>query len=119
MPPDYDHFDQVITMNKKDTERVIDITIHDNQDWQPDLVFYIELYDVNSNAKLHGDDTECKITILDEDFPGKLAFDKTEIQASRNQDIINIVVKRIEGNDGIISCTLRTEPLLPDDVNNP
>jgi hypothetical protein len=34
--------------------------------------FSIELYDPNTGARLHGDDTECKITILDEDFPGML-----------------------------------------------
>ena len=58
---------------------------------------------------MHGDDTECKVTILDEDFPGKLGFDQTEITASRNQDKIDIVIKRIDGTDGIISCLLRTE----------
>lgn len=44
----------------------------------------MELYDTKTNQKLFGDDTECKVTILDEDFPGKLGFELTEITASRN-----------------------------------
>ena len=66
---------------------------------------------------MFGDDTECRITILDEDFPGKLGFELTEIVAARNQDKVDIVVKRVEGTDGQISCMIRTEPLIPDKTN--
>ena len=71
--------DEVQTISKKETEKVIEIKIHDNSDWQPDLDFYIELYDTKTQNRLFGDDTSCKITILDEDFPGKLGFESTEI----------------------------------------
>ena len=106
-------------MKKKETEKVINITILDNEDWQPDMDFYVNLYDPKSGQRLSGDDTECKITILDEDFPGKLGFEQTEIQASKLQDKVDIIIKRYEGTDGIISCTVRTEPLFPDDKQNP
>jgi hypothetical protein len=49
---------------------------------------------------------------LDEDFPGKLGFEVTEITAARNQDKVDIIIKRFEGTDGKISCMVRTEPLL-------
>lgn len=71
-------------MKKQDVECTVTINIIDNEDWQPDLDFFIQIYDPMANTKLYGDDTECKVTILDEDFPGKLGFDKTEIVASRN-----------------------------------
>lgn len=71
-------------MKKREGEKIITITIHDNQDWQPDMDFYIELYDTKTTQRLFGDDTECKVTILDEDFPGKLGFEMTEISASRS-----------------------------------
>ena len=99
-------------MKKRETEKIVDIKIHDNAEWQPDMDFYVELYDTKSGQKLQGDDTECKITILDEDFPGKLGFEVTEITAARNQDKVDIIVKRFEGNDGRISCMIRTELLL-------
>ena len=90
----------------------------DNSDWQPDLDFYIELYDTKSQNKLFGDDTSCKITILDEDFPGKLGFDNTDVTASRSQETVTIVINRIEGTDGKVSCMIKTEPMLLD-PNNP
>lgn len=99
-------------MKKREAEKTVEIKIHDNEEWQPDMDFYIELYDTKSGQRLAGDDTECKVTILDEDFPGKLGFEVTEIVAARNQDKVDIIIKRFEGTDGRISCMVRTEGLL-------
>lgn len=79
--------------------------------------FYIELFDPKNGERYYGDDTQCKVTILDEDFPGKLGFEATNIVASRTQDKVDIIVKRVEGTDGTISCMIRTEPLIPDKSN--
>lgn len=111
---EYTPIDEIVTMKKRETELTKEIQIHDNQDWQPDMDFYIEMYDTNTTMKLFGDDTECRVTILDEDFPGKLGFEKTEIIASKNNDKVDIIIKRSEGTDGQISCMIRTEPLVPD-----
>lgn len=81
--------------------------------------FYIEIFDTKTGLRLFGDDTECKITILDEDFPGKLGFELTEIEASRTADKVDIIIKRFEGTDGKISCMVRTEPLIAHDKSNP
>ena len=57
----------------------------DNDGCQPDLDFYVELYDpitgdrLEGDDRLPGDDTKCKVTILDDDFPGKLGFNITEV----------------------------------------
>lgn len=46
--------------------------------------FFVELYDKKGNGKrLYGDDTICKVTILDEDFPGKLGFEATEVTGTK------------------------------------
>jgi hypothetical protein len=66
-------------MSKREGEKTIEVDIIDNEDCQPDLDFYVEIYDVKTNERLDGDDTECKVTILDEDFPGKLGFANTEV----------------------------------------
>ena len=50
---------------------------------------------------------------MDEDFPGKLGFEATEIVTSKNNDKVDIIIKRVEGTDGNISCMVRTEPLIP------
>jgi len=46
---------------------------------------------------------------LDEDFPGKLGFQATEITASKFQDKVDIKIVRSEGSSGKISCMVRTE----------
>ena len=59
--------------------------------------------------KLPGDDTITKITIMDEDQPGTLCFEETQLDVSRSADEIAIKVCRIDGADGAISVNIRTE----------
>ena len=68
-------------MKKHENEMPFPIRIHDNKDWHPDLEFYVELYDFTGSMapKFYGDDTRCKVTILDDDFPGSLCFEETQI----------------------------------------
>ena len=86
-PKDYTHVDQIATMSKKQTEMKIHIPIVDDEQWNPDLEFWVELYNpeqTDTNDRLPGVDTRCKVTILDEDFPGTIGFAITEIRVSSN-----------------------------------
>lgn len=109
---DYDHIDNVITLKENEEERIIEVKIHDDDEWNPDNDFYVELYDTRTKKRLMGDDAECKVTILDEDFPGKLVFKDTEVMGSRRNNKVEVVVNRVEGTDGSISCQIRTEPFI-------
>lgn len=51
---------------------------------------------------------------MDEDFPGTIGFSDNEIMAMKNQDKVDVIIKRVEGTDGRISCMIRTEPLFTD-----
>jgi hypothetical protein len=110
-PTEYLKMDEVVTMKKKETEKIIKIKVIDNSDWQPDLDFTVELYNPNLSGmnRFKGDDTVSRITILDEDFPGTLGFQNTEITVSKMQDRVDIKILRSEGSDGRISCMIRTE----------
>ena len=108
-PQDYTHYEEIVTMRKRDNEKTVSIAIIDNTDWQPDLEFAVEIFDPATGLRHFGDDTRCKITILDEDFPGKLGFASTEIQASKFQERIDVKIVRSEGSSGKISCMIRTE----------
>ena len=115
---DYTHVNKIITMKKKDSEFKIFIPIVNDEEWEPDLDFFVELYDPNTNEtvdgvqpRYEGDDTRCKVTILDEDFPGILGFENTDIQISKGQEKVEITVVRQDGADGTISCMIGTEPL--------
>jgi len=89
---DFDNIDQVITMKNNENEATVDVRIHDDDEWNPDNDFYVELYDVNTKKKLFGDDTKCKVTILDEDFPGKLQFKRTDVMGSRRNKKVEVVI---------------------------
>jgi len=48
---------------------------------------------------------------LDEDFPGTLCFEDTQVTVNKAQQKVNLKVKRLEGSDGKISCIVRTEAM--------
>lgn len=48
------------------------------------------------------------MTILDEDFPGSLGFEMTDMRVSRQQKKVDITVVRSDGSDGKISCSIKT-----------
>jgi hypothetical protein len=79
-------------MKKRETELKIHIPIVDDEEWEPDLDFFVELYDPNvlntkgQTQRLLGDDTRTKITILDEDFPGTIGFEMTDVRVSKHSN---------------------------------
>jgi hypothetical protein len=44
-PKDYWHVEKIVTMGKREQEKIISIPINNDEDWQPDLDFFVELYD--------------------------------------------------------------------------
>jgi hypothetical protein len=51
------------------------VKIIDDEDWEPDEDFFVELYDADSKVRIDGEDTKCTVTIIDDDKPGVLSFD--------------------------------------------
>lgn len=54
---DFDNIDQVITMKPNEDEATVEVRIHDDDEWNPDNDFFLELYDVNTRRRLFGEDT--------------------------------------------------------------
>lgn len=76
-PKDYKEINTEIQFGKREVEKKIEIPIVDDEEWNPDLEFWVELYDPTKTEqghddRLQGDDTKCKVTILDEDLPGTI-----------------------------------------------
>lgn len=80
---DYVPKEELITFRATEKERTIKIGLVDSHDWEPDEDFFVELCDETTKQRLDGDNTECKITILDDDNPGQLVFEKREIEVKR------------------------------------
>lgn len=49
---------------------------------------------------------------MDEDNPGKLAFQQTELLGTRKHLKVDVLINRYDGTDGDVSCQVRTEPLI-------
>merc|ERR1711871_598262 len=62
-----------------ETEKTIEITIIDDNEWAPDKHFYVRLYGAKTDAGTADDDivvntATCQITILNDDDPGTISF---------------------------------------------
>ena len=92
---------------------IFKVGIVNDDEWNPDMDFYVELFDPNlvddQVDRLSGKDTRCKVTILDEDKPGTIEFQDSEIKVSQNATEVEIVIVRTDGSDGRVNCTINTE----------
>lgn len=104
---EFKKYDQIETLGVNQDEISIMVDIIDNQSYQPDLEFEVHILDIDGNP-LTGDDTKTVITILDEDDPGKLSFEETDIKVTKTMGKVAVKVRRDEGTDGRISCVLKT-----------
>ena len=64
---DYEEVDELVEFDLGDVEKAITIQIFDDDVWEPDEDFFIQLCDPVSGAGLAGYDTRCKVTIIDDD----------------------------------------------------
>ena len=92
-PQDYTAIDSVLDFDKGKTEAEVNIKIIDDENWEPDEDFFVELYDVNTKAKLAGDDTRTRVTIMDDDRPGMLAFaEKKQLRHAADVECCRVVI---------------------------
>ena len=72
------------------------VGIIDDEGWEPDEDFYVELYDKRTGQRLNGADAVTRVTILDDDKPGMLVFEeKKAIRPPANETDCIVVINRI------------------------
>ena len=88
------------------------VGIIDDEGWEPDEDFYVELYDKATGNRLFGEDTRTRVTILDDDKPGMLVFaEKKPQRHPANEHECIVVVNRIQGTDGNVKVKYQTVPM--------
>jgi len=108
-PKDFEAIDEIIEFKAGQKIAEVRIKIVDDDNWEPDEDFYVELYDIDSRAKLDGEDCKTRVTIIDDDRPGILAFEnKGNTKHPANETTCNIKVIRLHDNDGEINVKYRT-----------
>lgn len=112
---DFGKLDEPIDFKGKKLYEVT-ITIFDDDNWEPDEDFYVELYDLNTKAKLEGKDTSTTVTILDDDKPGVLAYKEKGVHKHiATEPECRIAVQRLHAADGHIECKYKTIELSKSD----
>jgi solute carrier family 8 (sodium/calcium exchanger) len=109
---DYIPIDEILKFEKSETTKTIKIKIVDDEGWEPDENFYVELYQKDGNdqkSKLPGQDTRTIVTIIDDDKPGNLSFGKRMVPALITSEFAEIEIERKDGNDGEISVEYKLE----------
>ena len=95
------------------------MTIKDDDNWEPDRDFFVHLYDKETGQALPGKDTITRVTIIDDDKPGYVAFDDSaksgiiKVAPSESEDVTKAEIKLIRknGSDGVVTVYWETQDL--------
>lgn len=108
--------DGLIKMTATQQEHIISIEIIDDDEYNEDLDFTVELV-TEQGIRMEGDDTQARVTIKDEDLPGTICFDKRKITVRKMDKFAYIQLTRKDGAAGDIQCYCKTESVTKE-VNN-
>jgi len=109
---DYNAFDGNLEFANGESTKTFDVVINDDDNWEPDEDFFVQLYDPNSNEELVGQDTKTRVTIIDDDKPGQICFENTKgIKVAPTEETCEIKVIRKNGSDGRVTVDYETVQL--------
>lgn len=98
--------------------KVVEVKINDDENWEPDEDFYVQLYQTETEKELRGQDTKTRVTIIDDDKPGQIAYDESKnIKAIASEGKADIIITRKNGSDGEVTVDYKTYSLSAEDHN--
>lgn len=108
---DFKAVDEVLNF-KSDGTQFISVEIFDDENWEPDEDFFVQMFDPESNAELVGQDCKTRVTIIDDDKPGQICFEQSgTIKAVASDEFAEIVIIRKNGSDGVVTVDYETQEL--------
>lgn len=111
---DYEMVDETIVFKHGQTSAFIEVTINDDDNWEPDEDFFVQLYDAScptDKIELIGKDTRTRVTIIDDDKPGQISFAETKgikVLAGPEDHTCEILLLRKNGSDGKVTVDYKT-----------
>ena len=109
---DYEKVDTVLKFKQGESTLYIDVTINDDDNWEPDEDFFVQLLDPNTGEELQGMDTRTRVTIIDDDKPGQICFEESKaIKALATEECAEVVIVRKNGSDGKVTINYETVQL--------
>jgi hypothetical protein len=109
---DYDAFQDVIKFDKGQAQTHIEVGIKDDDNWEPDEDFFVQLFDPDTKEELYGQDTKTRVTIIDDDKPGQIAFATSDgIKVAPTESFVEVTIIRKNGSDGVVTVDYTTQDL--------
>ena len=106
---DYEKIDKVIEFNHGQAQDYIEVIINDDDNWEPDEDFFVQLYDPATMMELQGKDTRTRVTIIDDDKPGQICFEHNKgIKALASEEVCEVILDRKNGSDGRVTVDYKT-----------
>ena len=110
---DYEPQQGQLVFPPKVTEQTITVPIIDDDQWEPDETFFIQLMNPQCSGgpvvELRPGMEKCTVTIIDDDEPGVLGFFETrEYTCSETCGKVELTVIRKDGADGIVTVQYAT-----------
>lgn len=105
-----------VEFKKGETSKVITVELIDDSDYEPDESFFVQLKKPKEGKK--GTPSEpwefgklktTTVTILNDDKPGTMSFEKPTYSVSEASGVVKIKIKRTEGADGEVQVMVKTE----------
>ncbi|KAK7507593.1 hypothetical protein BaRGS_00001528 [Batillaria attramentaria] len=97
---DYIPFKETIVFEPGETSKPVEIKIVDDNEWEPDEVFFVRL---TANPDQHcviGKRSISQVTILNDDSPGKFSFAEPSVIVKESAGVCHVPVTRTDGADG-------------------
>lgn len=115
---DYDAVDEVLTFTENQYKQFIEVGIKDDDNWEPDEDFFVQLRDADTGDNLKEKDCRTRVTIIDDDKPGQIGFEETKgIKALASEKFCNVVLVRKNGSDGVVKVDYKTVELDKSDTS--
>lgn len=112
---DYVPIKQTMVFEKDEDHKHVDIEIIDDNDWEPDEVFFVKLSldpnDRNAGNCLIGQKAIQEITIINDDEPGTFEFAKPSLLFKESCGKALIPIERANGADGRVVLKWKTEDI--------
>ena len=106
---DYEEVKETLEFKAGERTKFITVKIRDDDNWEPDEDFYVQLYDPATMEELQGQDCRTRVTIIDDDKPGQIAFEESKvIKADASDGMAYVVVIRKNGSDGEVKVDYET-----------
>jgi len=111
---DFERKSGTLVFSPGEIEKVVEIRMINDNAYEDDEHFHIVLYAEGSSGRdFIGKCWKCTITIIDDDLPGKLRFEREAVTVHKSSwDLqIELLVERFDGGSGVVGCKYKTDNL--------